>query len=184
MLRLFPFALAAVIAVVANASVFAEATAINRGKIKNVFADKKQFVLTDRTDNKDYTYTLGNNVNIDRGDKTSGIADLKVGEDVSVLFDRGLTTWTAEYVMVHADTNANRELHHVAVKSFNEEKKELTVTENGKDLTLPYGSDSKTLLNGESVKMSALKLGDRALLVTQRDGDRVSVHRLIVQRSK
>jgi len=157
------------------------AQAVASGKVKSILSDKKEFVLTDSA-GKDYTFNLGANVVINRGGKESQ-NDLKVGDGVNVMYDKGVITWTAEYILVQEGNAKNSELMCGTVKNYDADQKQLTFTDtNGKDWTFDLG-DAKVCLNKEPSKIANLKIGDHALLLVDKVSDNkwslksVMVHR-------
>jgi hypothetical protein len=155
------------------------ADAIATGKIKSVLADKKEFVLTDAA-GKDWTFEYGENVLINRGGKESK-TDLNAGDPVSVLYDKGLVNWTANYILVQAGDSKNCVLAHGKFKAYNADKKEYSLTDDsGKDVTFTM-NDAKVRLNKEPSKIEDIKVGDKVLIVAEKDGDKTTVKSVMVE---
>jgi hypothetical protein len=127
----------AVAAVVLLAGTAVAADAIAAGKVKGVNADKKEVVLTD-ADGKDVTFKLGEDVVINRGGK-EGKSDLSAGDAVNVLYDKGVLTWTARYVLVQEGDSKDCELMYGTFKGYDADKKQFSFTAGGKDSTFPMG---------------------------------------------
>jgi hypothetical protein len=156
------------------------ADAIAAGKVKGVNADKKEVVLTD-ANGKDVTFKLGENVVINRGGK-EGKSDLNTGDAVNVLYDKGLTTWTARYVLVQEGDSKNCELAHGTFKSYDADKKQFCFTDaGGKDLTFAMG-DAKLRLNKEAGKVEDIKIGDKTLVIVEKTGDKTTLKSVMVER--
>jgi hypothetical protein len=68
-----------------TAPAFAAETA--KGKIKSVSADQSQFVVTDST-GKDWTFQMNDKSKVSVNNQAGRIADLKVGEEVTVKYEK------------------------------------------------------------------------------------------------
>jgi len=153
---------------------------ISAGKIKTILADKKEFVLTDAA-GKDWMYKLADNVVINRGGKESK-SDLTAGDPVNVMYDKGLLTWTAHYILVQEGATKDCELVCGTVKSYDVDKKQLSFTdEHAKSWTFDM-CDAKVRLNKEASKIEGLKIGDHALLVVEKVGDKAMLRSLMAER--
>jgi hypothetical protein len=168
----------AVIVLLADAVLAAEA--VTYGKVKAINEAQKEVVLTDSA-GKDWTFKLADDVVINRGGKESH-ADLKTGDPVNVLFDKGAVTWTAHYFLVTDGDRKNWELMYGTIKSCDATKKELSITdENGKVWLFALG-DAKVRLNREDSKIQDIKIGDRAGVIVEKYGDKTSLRSLMVER--
>jgi Cu/Ag efflux protein CusF len=177
---LVPVLIVALLAVWTNSALAADAVA--RGKIKSIEANKKEFVLTD-PNGKDWTFDLGDHFTISRGEKEGKFADLKADDDVSVAYDKGITKFTASYILVHEGANKNAELGRGSVKTFDADKKQLVLTDpNGKDWTFHVANDAKVRLNDKDSKVSDLKLGDKVTVVFDKKGDELTARDLCADR--
>jgi Cu/Ag efflux protein CusF len=158
------------------------AEAVARGKVKSIEANKREFVLTD-PNGKDWTFDLGEKFTIVRGEKEGKFAELKAEDEVSVVYDKGITKFTANYIMVHEGANKNVEVGRGAVKTFDPDKKQLILTDpNGKDWTFKVASDAKVRLNDKEGKVSDLKLGDKVTVVFEKKGDELTARDLVADR--
>jgi len=156
------------------------ADAIHAGKVKAINSDKKEFVLTDAA-GKDTTFKLGDNVVINRGGKESQ-SELNAGDAVNVCYHKGLLTWTAQYVLVQEGDHKNCELMHGTIKSYDGEKKQLSLTDGqGKDWAFAMG-DAKVRLNKQDSKIEDSKIGDNALAIVEKTGDKTTLKCLIIDR--
>jgi hypothetical protein len=169
----------AVAAVVLLAGTAVAADAIAAGKVKGVNADKKEVVLTD-TDGKDMTFKLGEAVVINRGGKESK-SDLNAGDAVNILYDKGLVTWTARYVLVQEGDSKDCELMHGTFKGYDADKKQFSFTAGNKDSTYAMG-DAKVRLNKEDGKVEDIKIGDKTLIIVEKSGDKTTLKAVIVER--
>ncbi len=167
----------AAIVLLAGSAMAAEAIAI--GKVKGVNADKKEVVLTD-TDGKDQTFKLGANVVINRGGKESK-SDLNAGDAVNILYDKGLVTWTARYILVQEGDTKDCQLMHGTFKGYDTDKKEFSFTAGGKDATFAMG-DAKVRLNKEDGKIEDIKIGDRTVVIVEKSGDKTTLKAVMVER--
>jgi len=172
------FSAAAAIVLLSGTAMAADAIAT--GKIKSVIADKKEFILTDVA-GKDFTFAFGDNLLINRGGKETK-SDLNAGDPVSILYDKGLVTWTASYILVQDGDNKNCVLAHGKFKAFDADKKQFSLTDDaGKDATF-HMNDAKVRLNKEPSKIEDIKIGDKILIVAEKDGDKMTVKSVIVER--
>jgi len=151
----------------------AEATA--RGKIKSIEAEKKQFVLTD-LNGKDWTFTLADNAVIRSADKEGKFNDLKQGDDVSIVYDKGIAQFTANYILSHQGDSKGLEVGCGSLKQFDADKKQLVLTDpNGKDWTFQVSDDAKIRLSDKEAKPTDLKLGDKLTVVYTKQGNDLAV---------
>jgi hypothetical protein len=173
----------AALALAVAAAVTAPARAeerVYRDKVKSVNAEKKTFVMADEK-GKDFTYKLADDCIINRGEK--GVADLKEKDDVTILYDAGLTGSTVKYVLVHTDKNKDKDLARGALKTYDDGKKELTVTEgNGKDRVFKAGDDVKVQLTGKEAKLADLKLGDKLTIVFEGKDTKTTADEIVAER--
>jgi Cu/Ag efflux protein CusF len=151
----------------------AEATA--RGKIKSIEAEKKQFILTD-LNGKDWTFTLADDTIIRSGDKEAKFTDVKPGDDVSIVYDKGLTQFAAKYILDHQGDTKGLEVGFGSLKTFDPDKKQLVLTDpNGKDWTFKMADDAKVRLADKEAKPNDLKLGDKMTVVYTKQGNDLTV---------
>ncbi len=143
---------------------------LSAGKVKSVNADNKEFVLTDSA-GKDFTIKFAENVVINRGGKESP-SDLKADDAVSVCYEKGLRTWTANYIMVKEGDTKDCQLVQGKFKSYDADKKEFTFTDSqGKDWTNAMG-ESKVRLNMQDSKIEDVKIGDTVLAIVEQVGEK------------
>jgi len=172
------FGALATMVLLAGTAVAADAVAI--GKIKEVSADKKTVVVAE-ADGKDYTFKLDDNAVINRGGRESK-SDLNVGDAVNVLFDKGVVTSTARYVLVQEGDSKNWVLVHGTFKSYDADKKQFGFTDaNGKDAIFAMG-DAKVRLNKEAGKVEDLRIGDKTLLILDKAGDKTTLKSVMIER--
>jgi hypothetical protein len=168
----------AAIALLAGSAQAADAVAA--GKVKSVNADGKKLVVTDAA-GKDLTFKLGDNLVINRGGKESK-SDLNAGDTVNVLYDKGVLTSTAHYVLVQEGASKNWTLVCGSVKSYDAGKKQLAFTdEHGKAWTFAMG-DAQVRLNQADGKVEDVKIGERAFAIVERRGDTATLKSLRVER--
>jgi Cu/Ag efflux protein CusF len=174
--------LSATLAIALLASAAAAADTVAGGKVKSINADNKTFVLTDAAD-KDVTFKLGDKVVVNRAGKESK-NDLKAGDAINVCYDKGVSTWTAHYILVQEGTSKNNELIRGNVKSYDADKKELTLTnEVKKDLTYSMGK-ALVRLNMEDTTMDNVKIGDHALLIVDVVEGKSTLQSVMIDRAK
>jgi hypothetical protein len=174
--------LSAALAIALLAGTAAAADTIVGGKIKSISADKKTFVLTDSA-KKDFTVKFDDHVVVNRDGKESK-SDVKVGDAINVCCDKGVSTWTAHYILVQEGASKNSELIRGSVKTYNAAKKELTFTnEVGKDLTFPMGT-AAVRVNMEDSKIDNVRIGDHALLIVDTIGNNSTLQSVMIDRTK
>jgi hypothetical protein len=153
--------------------------AIVPGMVKSINADNKSFVMTDsRFIGKEVTIKLGADVVVNRNNKESK-SDLKVGDTVNVCHDNGTITWTAHYILIQEGDNKECVLIHGKVKSA--DAKQLVFTDRDKDLTYAVG-DAKVRLNLGESKIGDVKIGDEAVAIVEKIGDKATLKSLMVRR--
>jgi hypothetical protein len=173
--------ISALAATVLLAGTATSADAISAGKVKAINSDKTEFVLTDAA-GKDSTFKLSDNVVINRGGQGSK-SDLKANDKVNVCYDKGFRTRTAHYILVREGDSKNCELRHGTVKSYDVDNKQLAFTDaQGKDLSFAMG-DAKVRLNKADSKVENVKIGDHALAIVEKIGDKETLKCLMVQRN-
>jgi hypothetical protein len=155
--------------IVLLAGTAAGADTISRGKIKTVNADKTEVVLTNSAD-KDGTFKLGDDVVINRGGKEIK-SDLAVGDVVNIFYDKSATTSTARYVLVQDGDTKNFELMYGSVKGYDADKGLAFTDGAGKEWTFALG-DAKVRLNKQDGKIGDVKIGDKALVIVDRTGNK------------
>src|SRR3954451_9927685 len=130
---------------------------------------------------KDWTYKIGADVVINRGGKESA-SDLKANDAVAVSYDKGLLTWTAQYILVKEGDTKDCQLGTGAFKSYDAGSKAFTYTEtDGKDWTYAMW-DAKVRLNMSASKIEDIKIGDHTLAIVEQVGDKVSLKALMFSR--
>ena len=170
----------AAMAIVVMASPAFAANALIAGRVKNVNAEKKEFVLIDGAD-KDFTIKFGDEVVINRGGKESP-AGLKANDLVSVCYDKGILTWTAHYILIKEGDSKNFQLMQGAFKSYDATKKTFTYTDAGsKDWTYAMNG-SKVRLNMQPGTIEEIKIGDTTLLIVDEIGEDRALKDLMVHR--
>jgi hypothetical protein len=161
----------------------AAADTVSHGKVKSIDAANKTFVLTDVAD-KDWTFKLGDKLIVNRAGKET-TSDLKVGDPISVCYDKGLLTWTANYILIQEGTSKNCCLVIGNVKSYDAGKKEMVFTDEAKkDSTFPIGK-AMVRLNMANSTMDNVKIGDHALLIVDNVGEKsATLHSVMIERAK
>jgi len=159
----------------------AAATDIGAGRIKGVNADKKEFVLTD-ADGKDFTFKMSDKTIINRGGKETK-SDLSIDDVVYVQYEKGVLTWTARYVLVQEGDSKNWELHQGKLKMYDAEKENFTyTTDDNKDLTYSaFGA--RAWINNKECSFDDLKIGEKVLLIVDREKTKLSLKWVMVERS-
>jgi Cu/Ag efflux protein CusF len=170
------------IALMANSA--AAADTVSNGKVKSIDAGNKTFVLTDSA-GKDWTFTLGDNLIVNRGGKESK-SDLKTGDTIAVCYDKGVIglTWTTHYILVQEGTTKTCDLIRGNVKSYDADKNELTFTnEVKKDSIYPIGK-AVVRVNMENSKFGDVRIGDHALLIVETVEGKATLQSVMVHRAK
>jgi hypothetical protein len=101
---------------------------------------------------------------MNRGGKESK-SDLKADDTVRVSYNKGLTTWTAKYILVQEGDSKKWDLAQGKFKSYDVAKKEMTCTDaQGKDITYSMG-DAKVRMNMKESKVGDIKIGEQVLCI-------------------
>jgi len=174
--------LSATLAIALLASTATAADTVASGKIKSINADNKTFVLTDSSA-KEFTFKIGDDLVINRAGK-EGKSDLKAGDTVSVCYDPGVFTWTSHYILVHEGATAKSTLSHGAFKSYDTEKKQLAFTDSLKKDTMYAIGDSMVRVNMKDSTVQELKIGERALIISNTVEGISTLTSVMVQRAK
>lgn len=172
----------ATLAIALMASTAAAADLVSSGTVKSIDAEKKTFVLTNSgTDN---TFKLSENVVVNRAGK-EGKSDLKAGDTVYVGYDKGILTWTANYILVQEGKSKHCELIRGTIKSYDTETKQLAFTSDvKKDSTYAVGT-AMVRVNMEDAKIDSVKIGDHALLIVDcTDKGTPTLRSVMVERAK
>jgi Cu/Ag efflux protein CusF len=173
--------LSATMAIALLAGTVAAADTVASGKVKSINADNKTFVLTDSA-GKDFTFTLGDNVVVNRAGK-EGNNGLKTGDAINTCYDKGVTTWTAHYILVQDGGSRNSELVRGTVKGYDADKKELTITnENKKESTYSMGN-APVRRNMEDCKIEAVRIGEHVLLIVDTVDGKPTLQSVMVDRA-
>jgi len=174
--------LSATVAIALFAGAVAAADTTVGGKIKSINAAKKTFVLTG-SDDKDNTFKFDDDLVVNREGKESK-SDLKVGDLISVCYDKGLTTWTAHYILVQEGKFKKCELIQGNVKGYDADKKELSFTNLSKQTTAYSLGKAPVRINMEDSKIEDLKIGDSALIIVDKAGGKEILGSVMVKRAK
>jgi hypothetical protein len=157
------------------------ADTVTSGKVKSINADDKTFVLTDSAD-KDLTFQFGAHLVINRAGKESQ-SGLKVGDAISVGYDKGAATRTAQYILVQDGSTKNWQLVQGSFKSYNAAKKQALFTGEGSKTSTTYDvGDADVRLNMKSSKLEAIESGDRALLIVDTTASTPTLRSVMVDR--
>ena len=154
--------------------------AISAGKVKNIHAEKKEFVLTDAA-NKEWTFKFSDKVVMNRGGKETQ-SGLMAGDPVVVYYDKGVLTWTARYILVQGGDSKNWHLAHGTFKNYNVSTKVLTFTDDqDRDWNYAMG-DAAVRLNREPSNVSELKIGEHILLILEKLEDKSRLKSVLFER--
>ena len=144
-------------------------------KIKSVSADQKQFVITNQ-EGKDITLNLADNTRIFLPDGKDGSAkDLKAGQTVSFLWEEKGGKYIATAVLDNSGNYKDAMLAHVSLKSVAAGGSEFVVTDStSKEWTLQMADKGKVSLNNKESKLTELKAGDKATIIFEKKGAKLS----------
>jgi hypothetical protein len=174
--------LSATLAIVLMTGAAAAADTIASGTVKSINADNKTFVVTDAA-NKDSTFTLGDNLLVNRAGKESK-SDLKSGDAINICYDKGLLTWTAHYILVQDGTTKTSELVRGNVKGYDAAKKELTFTNEVQKSSIYAMGKAPVRINMETSNIDNVKIGDHALLIVDNVAGKSTLQSVMVDRTK
>ena len=109
-------------------------------------------------------------------------SDLKADDTITSVIDKGLLTWTANYILVQEGDSKNCALVHGTFKGYDADKKQFSFTgEKGKDTTFAMNG-AKVRLNKQDSKVEDLKIGDNIVAIVETTGDKDSLKCLMVDR--
>jgi Cu/Ag efflux protein CusF len=148
---------------------------VTLGKIKNVSADKKEFVFTDK-DGKDWTMTVADDARIRLTDKDLKLNDLKAGDEVAIIYAKEGTKFVAHAISTGEVTQGK-------VKSVVADKKEFVFTDkDGKDWTLSLADSARVRVSDKDGKLNDLKAGDEVAMIYERKGDKLMVKEICTEK--
>jgi Cu/Ag efflux protein CusF len=173
--------LSATVAIAVFAGAAAAADTTLGGKIKSTNPEKKTFVVT--TDDKDNTFSFDDQLVVNRDGKETK-SDLKVGDSIAVCYDKGLTTWTAHYILVQEGKSKKCDLIQGNVKGYDADKKELSFTNLSKQTTAYSMGKAPVRLNMEDSKIEDVKIGDNVLIVVEKEDGKEILRSVMVKRTK
>ncbi len=163
--------------VVVTGAVFAVAAAEkHEGKVAEI--NKGKLTMTDMGGKNKHTHDVRDSAQITLDGKDAKLADLKAGDKVEVLIDRGaITSVVAKRSTTSSAKPDTTSTGRREVKVFETGKNKLTVTDlDGKNKRVYEVTDTaKITLNDKSAKLSELKSGDKIEVVTDNGGTVTSV---------
>ena len=174
--------LSAAVAIAVFAGTVAAADTTVGGKIKSINAQKKTFVVTG-FDDKDNTFTFDDKLVVN-GDGKETKSDLKVGDPIFICYEKGLTTWTAHYILVQEGKFKKCELIQGNVMAYDADKKELSFTNLSKQTTTYALGKAPVRLNMEDFKIEDVKIGDSALLIVDMADGKSTLRSVMIKRAK
>ena len=160
---------------------------IQHAKVKSVNEEKNEFVVT-APDGKEHTFALGEQSILTRDGKevqTSDLkqGDLKVGDEICVVFDKGLVKWTVYYILNHGDKNKGQELGRGSLRSYDDAKGEMVLVDlNNKEWRASVPATSAVQLNTESGKMKDVRVGEMVTVVYDTKDSKNNLVKAIVNR--
>jgi Cu/Ag efflux protein CusF len=158
------------------------ADAIANGTVKSVDVNKKTFILSD-ANSKEFTFKMGDSLLVNREGKEVA-ANLKAGDQIDVCYDKGILNWTANYILVQEGSAKDNILVHGVVKSYDQEKKEITVNSDDKTVvTFPTGK-AMVRTNRAEGKLEDIKIGDKTLLIVNNSDGKRTLQAIIVNSGK
>jgi Cu/Ag efflux protein CusF len=145
-----------------------------KGTIKSMDGDKSQVVVTDEN-GKDWTYHVqdGAKIYCDKI-KDAKLADLKVGSEVRLLWDKKEGKLCVE-ALIHTDgAYRTARLADGTIKTADDNQ--LVITDDkSKDWKYQLSDTAKVNVNDKSAKAGDLKSGDHVTIVYQKEGTRYTI---------
>jgi hypothetical protein len=142
-----------------------------KGTLKSIDHKKLTFVMTDKN-NKDWTFHMGEGIQVRLNDKASSFDNLKEGDSIYIKYAKdGNKLVASEVEATHkADTATNT---RGTIKSINTNKNEFVLTDkDGKDWTFKMADDAKVQTSdNKTAKLEDLKVGDKIRVDYTKKGD-------------
>jgi Cu/Ag efflux protein CusF len=139
------------------------ATELTQGQITKLLADQNQFVLKDR-EGKEWTFHVNRDAKVRLNDKTTNFADLKTGDNVTILYEKQNDQFMARDIR----SGRGQQAPGVAkgqVTMISGENRQLTLKDrDGKEKTFQVGQNAKVRVNGEDSKFADLKKGNEVTI--------------------
>ncbi len=145
-----------------------------KGTLKSMDQDKNLVVVTD-ADGKDWTYHVqdGAKVYCDKN-QNAKLADLKVGSEVRLLWEKKDGKLCAEAVIHTEGAYRTARLADGTIKTAEENQLVITDSKN-KDWKYQLPDTARINVNDKSAKAGDLKTGDHVTMVYQQQGTRYTI---------
>src|SRR5262249_37627162 len=135
---------------------------VAQGRIQQVSADQKQFTLRDQN-NKDWTFHFGRDAKVRLNDKDSRAADLKAGDEVTILYEKQGDMLTAWDILGSRGVGQAAEVARGEIKSVSPDKQQLILKDrSGKERAFQVSRDAKVRVNNQDRNLADLKAGESA----------------------
>jgi len=138
-----------------------------RGQLKGLALDKSLVILKD-ANGKEHTFMLDKETKVRLADKDAKTADLKLGDEVVIGWEKSGTQMMARQIRCHRGEHAAR-IALGEVKKVGTEKNELVLKDaSGNERCFHLAKDAKVRLEDKDSKLADLKQGDKVAVTYAR----------------
>jgi hypothetical protein len=150
-----------------------------RGTVQSVSPDKNQITVTDRN-GKNFTYHVMDNAAIFvPGEASARLANLKPGEDVSLLWEKPGDRLEALGILVHQGDFRNCGIAGGVIKRLMPDTNEFVVTDpNGKEWMYHLANTARVRVHNQNGKLADFKVNDKVVLAWEKEGNQYVVRAL------
>ena len=163
-----------------------------KGKIVKV--DSEKLSLTLSVDNKEQTFSVDKAATILQPGKkkmlqdvSGGLAGLKVGQEATATLEKVDSKDIVKKVVLEVEKKKKTTADARKIVSVDAEKRTITVTVDGKDVTLPVEKDAgiqapgkKKMLEDVAGGLKGLKPGDEVTVTTEKKADKEHVTKIVL----
>jgi len=142
-----------------NSAAANRTTDITRGQITKLSADQNQFTLKD-PNGKEWMFQVTQNAKVRVNDKEARLADLKIGDDVTIFYEKQNDQLMARDIRSGPAMQALAFAQGQVAKVSDANRQLIVKDRNGKERTFQVGQDAKVRLNGQDSNLADLKAGN------------------------
>jgi uncharacterized Zn ribbon protein len=139
---------------------------VTQGTIKSVAPNDNQLVLTD-TNNKDWTFQLGENSRLRLADKDIKIGDLKQGEHATIFYTKQGDRLMANEVCSSREGQSAEVARGLIQRLSPNDNQFVLKDQNGKERAFQIARDAKVRVNDKDSNLADLKQGDEVTVMAQ-----------------
>jgi Cu/Ag efflux protein CusF len=150
-----------------------------RGTVQSVSADKNQITVTDKA-GKNFTFRVMDNAPIFvPNEPNARLANLRTGEDVSLLWEKKGDQLEALAILLHQGEFRNAGVAAGTIRRLSADTNEFMVMDpSGKEWTYHLANNARVRVHNQSGKLSDFKVGDKVVLAWDKEGNQYMVRAL------